>query len=251
MAYTVKQVSTLSGVSVRTLHFYDEIDLLKPAYVQANGYRYYEEPQLLRLQQILFYRELDVPLAEIQRLMGADDDGRLDALKAHRDLLRARVSRMSTLMATVDKTIAHLEGRSPMASEELFEGFDPAQQARYEDEVRERWGATALDESKRRTAQFTKEDWARVKGDADVQGEAWKAVLDKGLAPDDPEVQAVVQQHFDWINRFYTPTREIYIGLGEMYRDDARFRAFYDKYDARLADFLPQAMRVYAERHLS
>lgn len=251
MAYTVKQVSKLSGVSVRTLHFYDEIDLLKPAYVRDNGYRYYEEPELLRLQQILFFRELGLPLADIQRLMGGNDFAQLDALRSHRQLLRERVSRMNTLMATVDKTIAHLEGRSPMANEELFIGFDAAQQAEYEEEVRERWGSEQLDESKRRTGQFTKEDWARVQSDADEQGVAWKAVLDKGLAPEDPEVQAVVQRHFDWINRFYTPTREVYIGLGEMYRDDPRFRAFYDRYDARLADFLPAAMRVYADRHLS
>jgi DNA-binding transcriptional MerR regulator len=250
MAYTVKKVSKLSGVSVRTLHFYDEIGLLKPAHVAENGYRYYGEDELLKLQQILFFRELGFQLADIQQIMGADDFQQLDALRSHQQLLRRKVDRMTTLLATIDKTIARMEGRSPMQNEELFEGFDWAQQAKYEEEVKARWGAELLEESKRRTAGFTKEDWQAVKDEQLAQGAAWKAVLDKGLPPEHPEVQAVVRRHFDWINRFYTPTREVYTGLGQMYRDDPRFRANYDQYDPRLADFLPEAMRVFAEQNL-
>lgn len=251
MAYTVKKVAKLSGVSVRTLHFYDEIGLLKPAFVRENGYRYYGEDELLRLQQILFFRELGFPLAEIQAVMAAEDFERLEALKAHQASLRRKVERMSTLMTTIDKTIAKLEGRSPMADEELFEGFDPAQQAKYEEEVRERWGSDNLEESKRRTAHYTKADWKGVQESSMAIGAAWKAVVDRGLPPDHPEAQAVAKQHFHWIEQFYTPTKEVFIGLGELYRDDPRFRAFYDKTDPRLADYLPQAMRVYAERELS
>ena len=126
MAYTVKQVAALSGVSVRTLHFYDETGLLKPASTGANGYRFYEEPQLLTLQQILFYRELGVELKEIRPLLGRPDLQRVDALRSHRAALEARLARTRQLLETVDHTVDHLEGRTPMTGERLFAGFTVA-----------------------------------------------------------------------------------------------------------------------------
>ncbi|HEX8673076.1 MAG TPA: MerR family transcriptional regulator [Longimicrobium sp.] len=123
MAYTVKQVAGLSGVSVRTLHFYDEEGLLKPAYTGANGYRFYEEPQLLTLQQILFYRELGFELRQIRELLGRADFQRVDALRAHREALEERLARSRRLLETIDHTIDHLEGRKPMNDEQIFAGF--------------------------------------------------------------------------------------------------------------------------------
>ena len=123
MAYTVKQVAAMSGVSVRTLHFYDEIDLLKPAQVGANGYRFYEEPQLLTLQQILFYRELGFELKQIQRILGRPDFQRLPALRAHRESLEENLTRTRRLLETIDRTIDHVEGAKQMTSEEMFAGF--------------------------------------------------------------------------------------------------------------------------------
>lgn len=126
MAYTVKQLAALSGVSVRTLHFYDETGLLKPACVGANGYRFYDEPQLLMLQQILFYRELGFELKRIKEILGSPDFEKLAALQAHREMLEQDLSRTRTLIETIDKTIAHLKGARTMKSEELFEGFSVA-----------------------------------------------------------------------------------------------------------------------------
>lgn len=126
MAYTVKQVAALSGVSVRTLHFYDEAGLLEPAYTGANGYRFYEEPQLLTLQQILFYRELGFELRQIRQLLGRPDFQRVDALRSHREALEERLARTRRLLETIDHTIDHLEGRKPMKSEQIFAGFTVA-----------------------------------------------------------------------------------------------------------------------------
>src|SRR3954465_84979 len=123
MAYTVKQVAVMSGVSVRTLHFYDEMALLKPAYIKANGYRIYEEPQLLVLQQILFYRELGFELRRIKEILSQRKFGKLAALKSHRQVLEKNVTRTRTLIETIDKTISHLKGTKKMKSEELFMGF--------------------------------------------------------------------------------------------------------------------------------
>jgi DNA-binding transcriptional MerR regulator/quercetin dioxygenase-like cupin family protein len=126
MAYTVKQVAAMSGVSVRTLHFYDETGLLKPAYVGENGYRFYDEPQLLTLQQILFYRELGFELKQIQRILGRADFERIAALQSHREVLRASLARTHKLIATIDKTIQHVEGTKKMTNEEMFAGFSVA-----------------------------------------------------------------------------------------------------------------------------
>ena len=126
MAYTVKQVAAMSGVSVRTLHFYDETGLLKPAYHGANGYRFYEEPQLLTLQQILFYRELGFELKQIKRILGRADFEKVAALQSHRKVLQKNLTRTRTLIETIDKTIKHLKGTKKMESEEMFLGFSVA-----------------------------------------------------------------------------------------------------------------------------
>src|SRR5437763_14344554 len=126
MAYTVKKVAAMSGVSVRTLHFYDEAGLLKPAHYGANGYRFYEEPQLLTLQQILFYRELAFELKQIERILGRADFEKVTALQSHRKVLQKNLARTRTFIETIDKTIKHLRGTKKMESEEMFLGFSVA-----------------------------------------------------------------------------------------------------------------------------
>src|SRR4051812_26109832 len=125
-AYTVKQVAAMSGVSVRALHFYDETDLLKPAYYGANGYRFYEEPQLLTLQQILFYRELGFELKQIKRILGRANFEKVAALRSHRKVLQKKLSQTRTLVETIDKTIEHLKGGKKMKSQDMFAGFSIA-----------------------------------------------------------------------------------------------------------------------------
>ena len=126
MAYSVKKLAVISGVSVRTLHFYDELGLLKPAYLGANGYRFYQEPQLLALQQILFYRELGFELKEIKRILDRADFEKVAALESHRQVLEKNLTRTRSLLETIDKTIQHLKGTKKMKSEELFAGFSVA-----------------------------------------------------------------------------------------------------------------------------
>ena len=123
MAYTVKQVAALSGVSVRTLHFYHETDLLKPAYVGTNGYRFYEEAQLLTLQQILFYRELGLELKQVKQVLGRAELEKVAVLQSHRQALEEKLARTRSLLGTIDKTIAHLKGQKKMTTEEMFAGF--------------------------------------------------------------------------------------------------------------------------------
>src|ERR1041385_1378747 len=123
MAYTVKQLAVMSGVTVRTLHFYDEMALLKPAYTAANGYRMYEEPQLLMLQQILFYRELGFELKRIKKILSQRKFEKVAALKSHRQVLEKNVTRTRTLIETIDKTVGHLKRKKKMKSEEMFAGF--------------------------------------------------------------------------------------------------------------------------------
>src|SRR5882724_4521030 len=140
MAYTVKQLAAMSGVSVRTLHFYDETGLLKPAYHGANGYRFFEEAQLLTLQQILFYRELGFELKQIKKILSRPDFDKVAALKSHRKVLRKNLADTRKLIQTIDKTIEHLKGKKTMKGQELFVGFDPKQQARHEQYLIDRYG---------------------------------------------------------------------------------------------------------------
>jgi DNA-binding transcriptional MerR regulator len=128
MAYTVKQLAKMSGVSVRTLHWYDEKGLLKPSYHGANAYRYYEEEQLLMLQQILFFRELGFNLNDIQKLLSQDDFDKVRALQSHKQVLTEEINRKSNLITTIDKTISHLRGKQTMQDNELYHGFDKARQ---------------------------------------------------------------------------------------------------------------------------
>ena len=135
MAYTVKKLAKLSGISARTLHFYDEIGLLKPAYYGENNYRYYEEEQLLLLQQILFYRELGFPLRDIQRIVSSNDFDKVEALHSHKKLLCQQIDQSQQLVNTIEKTIARLQGKVTMNDEELYYGFDSEKQKQYEKDL--------------------------------------------------------------------------------------------------------------------
>src|SRR5260370_38971648 len=149
MELTVKRLSKLAGVSVRTLHFYDEIGLLRPGRVGANGYRYYGDAALLRLQQILFYKELGLSLNEIAGMLDQPEFDVARALEAHRRALQARLGRLRRLIKTVARTIAYLKGDSVMNANELFAGFSDEQQARYEKEAEARWGESVRESSRK------------------------------------------------------------------------------------------------------
>ncbi|MBA2709636.1 MAG: MerR family transcriptional regulator [Tatlockia sp.] len=251
--YTVKQVSKLSGVSPRALRFYDEIGLLKPAFYGDNNYRYYEQEQLLMLQQILFFRELGVPLNDIQQIIGSGDFDKIISLQSHKSLLQSSLDKTVTLIKTIDKTISHLRGKLIMRDAEMYEGFDPAKQQEHEKYLLETGVITQqqIDESWNKVRDWKKPKWEQFKKEGELLNQALANALKKHLKPEDGEVQALVQKHYDWVNNFWTPNHESYTGLAQMYLDHPDYREFYNKYHPKLVEYLVEAMRVYAIRKLS
>ena len=246
--YSVSELARLVGVSVRTLHYYDEIGLLRPSARSASGYRLYNHDDLLHLQQILFYKELELPLGEIQAIMEQAEFDRLQALKVHREQLLKKGERLSRLIDTVDKTIESLtEEDMDLSDEELFAGFTPEQRERYGKESRERWG-DEVDQVEGRLRKLPKAKWEDIQAEGGVVTQAIAELMD--LPVDDPKVQAVIARHHAWIENFYPCSAERYEGLGQMYVEHPDFRAFYEKYRPGLAEFMRDAMAVYARERL-
>ncbi|ARZ68603.1 MerR family transcriptional regulator [Streptomyces sp. HU2014] len=253
MAWSIADVARMSGVTSRTLRHYDEIGLLPPAWIGSNGHRYYEEADLLRLQQILLMRELDLGLREIQAVLDSQVD-RVAVLREHHRRLLTERDRLETLARTVGRTIAELEeGEDDDAMtkinrpENLFEGFESA--ATDDAEVRERW-PEAWEESRRAVDAMTAEDMERWQREVTAQMIRFAEYMAAGTPVTDPEVQAEVDVHYQGVCRFWTPNAVAYKGLGQTYVDDPRMRANYDKIAEGLAGYLRDAMVVYAEGRL-
>jgi DNA-binding transcriptional MerR regulator len=253
MAYTVKKLAGMSGVSVRALRFYDEVGLLKPAYVGANGYRFYEEAQLLTLQQILFYRELGFELKQIKKILSRPDFDKVAALESHRKVLRKNLADTRKLIQTIDKTIEHLKGKKKMKSQELFAGFDPKQQARHEQYLIDRYGEgmkKGIAESKQKVKNWTKANWEKSGAAFGKICQDLVKVMGRKLPVDPPAAQDVIRRHYNWLKQFWTPTRESYAGHSLMIVD-SDLRKAYEAYDPGLPEFAAAAMKVFAERELA
>jgi len=253
MAYTVKQVARMSGVSVRTLHFYDEAGLLKPAYYGANGYRFYEEPQLLTLQQILFYRELGFELKQIKRILGRADFEKIGALESHRKVLRKDLTRTRRLIETIDKTIEHLKGKRKMKSKELFVGFDPKEQAKHEQYLIDRYGEgmkKSIAQTKRKVKDWTKSDWEKSGTIFNEICRELVSAMEHKLPVESPDVQNVVRRHHQWLKQFWTPTRESYAGHSQLIVD-SDLRKAYEAHHPQLPEFVAAGIRVFAEKELT
>lgn len=252
MNYTITKLAKLSGVSIRTLRFYDEIGLLKPAYVAENRYRYYQEAQLLRLQQILFFRELGFELKKIQEILAQSDFDRIHVLQSHKKVLSTDIQKMKKLLHTIDKTINHLQGKYTMREKEIFYGFSKEKQAEYEQYLIESLGADRLEfaECARNVKEWTKENWQKCKVTGEELNKAFVEALEKRLKPHYPEVQKLVRKHFELISLFWTPTKETYADLGQLYIEHPDFRTYYAAYHPELAQFLADAMKTFAEQEL-
>src|SRR5687768_12828055 len=253
MAYTVKQVARMSGVSVRALHFYDETGLLKPAYIGANGYRFYEGPQLLTLQQILFYRELGFELKQIKRILGRKDFEKIAALESHRKVLRKNLTRTRKLIETIDKTIDHLKGKTKMKTKELFVGFNPEEQARHERYLIDRFGEGMKDgitQSKARIKNWKKADWKKSGAAFNAICQDLAAAMQRGQAAESSAAQRVIRRHYEWLKQFWTPNRESYVGHSQM-MVDSELRKAYEAHRPELPEFAAAAMRAFAETELS
>lgn len=249
MSYTVNKLSKISGVSVRTLHFYDEIGLLKPAFYGDNKYRFYEEKQLILLQQILFYRKLDIPLNEIQKIIYSDGFNVIEALTSHKNNLKQGLNHTKEMIKTIDKTIARLRGERTMRDEELFYGFDSEIQKQHEKQLVDRGVVTQefMDECNQKV-----KDWSDVKKNNYIkEGEKIMkeliASIENGLKPGDAFVQTIMAKHYRWLELSWTPTKESYLGLTTLYQTPD-FRSFFDKMHPKLLDFIVEAMKIYGEK---
>jgi DNA-binding transcriptional MerR regulator len=245
MLYTVKQLSTLAGVSARTLRYYDEIGLLKPASVGANGYRSYGDDSLLRLQQIRFYRELDLPLEDIQRIMSRPGFEALAALEGHRQALGQRLARLARLIQTVDDTILHLKGKKEMSKKQLFEAFSDEQQEEYAREAGRMYDPEIVRASNKKWKAYSAEQKKRILEEGGRIYTDLIAAMPNGA--DSPEVQACIERWRRHMDYFWTPYLEQLVGLAEMYNTDPRFKVNFDKIDPRLAEFMRAAVKVYVE----
>ncbi|MEK6754000.1 MAG: MerR family transcriptional regulator [Chloroflexota bacterium] len=243
--FTVKQLSKLAGVTPRTLHHYDDIGLLKPSHVGNNGYRYYGEDAVLRLQQILLYRELDIPLDDIKKIMGHREYDVMGALQSHKEALSKQAVRINRLIQTVDNTINHLKGNKKMSDEKLFEGFSEEEQEKYALEAEQLYDPETVRESNRKWKAYSAAKKEAILAEGNTIYKDMIAILPKGA--NSAEAQAIVERWRKHMDYFWTPNLEQLLGLANGYNDDPKFKANFDKMDPRLAEFMRDAVKVYIE----
>lgn len=250
MAYTVGEVAKLAHVSVRALHHYDELGLLVPSERSEAGYRHYTDEDLDRLQTVLFFKELGFTLEDIRDLVDDPAFDRREALIVQRDLIAEQALRFEAMLGLIDKTLVSLKGGIQMTKEEKFEVFGDFEPAEYEDEVKERWGETdAYKESARRTARYTKDDWARFKAESEEINLAIVALMEAGVTADDPRAMDAVDRARLQIDQWFYPcSLEMHAGLAEMYIADPRFTATYEKIHVGMAQYVHDAIKANLAR---
>lgn len=253
--YTVSQLARLSGTSVRTLHHYDEIGLLKPASVGENGYRYYGREELLRLQSILVHREFGMALGDIRTLLDGSGFDRLTTLREQRERIEAEAERYRRLARTIDRTIAELEGRDSVMDKQLYEGFSPEKQAAYEAWIVDKYGEETRPHieagRKAMTAMSEAERQAWMAEIGDIEADLARAMGD-GLAADDARLDPILRRHHAWVSQSWAspPTAEAYAGLGDLYVSAPDFRSRYEALRPGMAAWLAAAVKAYAGRAL-
>lgn len=248
--YAIGELARLSGVSIRALRHYDETGLLKPASVGENGYRHYGREELLRLQQILFHRDLGMSLADIAHALDAPGFDRLAALRRQRATILAEAERRRRLLDTIDRTIAELEGERTMQDIDFFKGFTPEKQAAYEAYILETYTCAdaVIDAGRRRMAEMTRSEVELHMAElAGIEGDLARAV-ESGVAPDDPILVPVLARHHAWVAVAWggPPTAEAYAGLGQLYATHPDFVVRYETLQPGLAAWLPRAMVAFA-----
>lgn len=251
MSYSVGRVAGFAGITVRTLHHYDEIGLLVPSERTYAGHRRYNDTDLDRLQQILFYRELGFPLDEVAALLDDPDADPRAHLRRQHELLTARIEKLQKMAAAVEHAMEARTMGINLTPEEKFEVFGDFDPDRYADEVEERWGDTeAYRQSQRRTASYTKEDWKRINGEMDAIHHRMAALLGGGVPADSEAAMDVAEEHRRFITRaYYDCGHEMHACLGEMYVADERFTATYEAVRPGLAVYMRDAIVANTARH--
>lgn len=254
MPYTVKQLASLTGLTPRTLRYYDAIGLLQPSRSRENGYRLYGSGEVDRLQQILLYREMGLPLEAIGGLLDAPGFDRAPVLREHLRQLQNQRQRVEMLIRTVSRTLSMLEGGSSMNDYEKFESMKQRviaeNEAAYGQEARKRHGGGAVDGSSRKLSGMTEQEWGQMQ----EEEKGYQAALLRAMQAGDPageDAQEACRLHRAWLSRCWTPellTDEAHIQLVEMYGQDERFTAFYEKIAPGCAVFFAQAVRAFYRR---
>ncbi len=250
---TVRQLAAISGVTVRTLHHYDEIGLLLPAVVGTNSYRYYGRKELLRLQRILFHRELGVPLSTIAELLDLEGEDQIDVLKRHREKLEAERERYRVLIETIDRTIEVLRGQRRVANADLYKGFSPEKQAGYEAWLIDRYGVSmraGIERSKESYADISASEQQALERELYELEQALAGALRSGIDPASDGVDALIGRHRAWVSAMWgrpcSPER--YSGLADLYLEHPDFVARYERIENGFAEYLASAMKLHAKK---
>ncbi|MBV1850868.1 MerR family transcriptional regulator [Catellatospora tritici] len=248
MAYTVGKVAELAAVTVRTLHHYDEIGLLSPSGRSHSGYRRYDDADLERLQQIMYYRELGFSLEEIATILADPQSDATAHLRRQHELLTGRIKRMQEMVTAIEFAMEANKVGIQLTPEERFEVFGEFDPDAHAEEAQQRWGGTdAYQESARRTARYSKDDWLRHKAENEDWGGRFTSLMDSGAAADSPAAMELAEEHRQIISRwFYECSYEIHTGLADMYLADERFTATYEAIKPGMAQFLHDAIHANA-----
>lgn len=249
MEYTIQKLGNLAGVSTRTLRYYDEIGLLKPARTSSSGYRIYGQREVDLLQQILFYRELGLSLEDIRSIVTKPGFDGTRALREHRNQLLDKRKQLDALITNVEKTMASQEGRITMSDREKFEGFKrqliDENEQKYGQEIREKYGEATVEKSNRKLMNMTEEEYEKV---TQLANEV-NATLAEAFKTGDPAgelAQKAADLHKQWLTFYWSEySKEAHAGLAQMYVDDERFTAYYDKDQPGTAEFLRDAVHIY------
>lgn len=252
MKYTVKQVAEVSGISTRTLRYYDHIGLLKPSEYTDSGYRIYKDGDIDRLQQILLYRSMGLKLEEIKLILDDPEFNTLQALEAHYQKLQEEQEKTKQLLATVGKTIQHTKGEIEMSAEEKFEGFKKAKieenERKYGEEIREKYGEETIDESNRKYMNLSREDFDKMQS---IEDELFSKLdqLSETKDIESPLAREIYELHKEWIKYSWTKyAAEAHKGLAQMYVDDERFAKYYnDRAGKEVVSLLRDSIERYAE----
>ena len=246
MEWSIQEIARAAGTTSRTLRHYGQLGLLEPSRTGGNGYRYYDQNSLVRLQQILLLRELGLGLPAIAQVIEGGRDT-VAALRTHLDLLEAERERIGRQIQSIKGTLHKIERGEQLMPAEAFDGFDHTQ---YEQEVTERWGREAYEAGDRWWRSLSAEDRAAFQRQQREIAADYGRAQRAGLAPESEQVQAITARQVDWLSITSAPTREYLVGLGEMYVTDARFMANYDQHGEGTAALVRDAMKVYADRNL-
>ncbi len=251
MEMSVKELANLVGISVRTLHHYDEINLLNPSKISEAGYRLYSEDNLDRLQQILFFKELDFPLKKIKQILDDPSFNKQEALQLHKKMLMDKRNHIDQMIQTINQTTKHFKGEINMTNEEKFIGFD-FNKNEYEQEAREKWGGKTVDKANEKLSNMPKQERFEKETEMNNIFRSLASVNNEEKSPASEEAQQLIQNWYDFLNDNinYEYSLEVFKGLGELYIADERFTKNINQFGDGLAQYMHEAINIYVENHL-